>query len=831
MALDVAAWRRADRLSRRTKLALAIGAFILGSISACLSFRETDRIARMSDFEVETRYEGVHDENLGFIASIAANAKHRFRESPEYEEEQENERSVERLLGEVSQQALDLLSHGISPERPAHDPGTADTPELDVDLEDLAGLLFHPKLSTVSIEHFGLTRRRVSSQTPPNRPNSAIGTWFLETDFENGRSVRSYVFVPASLVIQDSAALSEADSPVDLSPLVKRELVLAKILERVVLDPAAGFEDRLQQLEASSLYFIPPSGFAYLITLGQQEASEYKDYLDPVASFSDRTYFQNASSSTTSFYATELYFDGIGESLVRSYCRYIRVPELNLEGMLVVDRRLPTADDLLTWLADKGPLTDFQIYRHRVTPDASRQNASEYQELLKRVRKRYDASFSTTAAWIDSNVKQATGEVQRHVVDDRTLFTVPVGAEEVAILSLDPRWWKRSRFYHLILFAASLVSLGAMIALARVALRDSLRSEREHEEAEQRHTQILQRLQGGFLIVSRDRVIVEANDKFRDIVQDQECVGQPIGKYFIEKTAAEIIEHQTDAGKSGFEITGSTLDTQGSIAPAIITGTPLTIKEEPGASMLIVIPSKELEITIGSRFLQSFSHALKTPAHSIVMLSQSFRRKKNFPKFETNLSLLRNEVREFSSLIDNILQFSELEIKDVKVTKKPEDLAPTLRTMASMATTRIKTEKKSIEIVRSFPSRIPANVDLEVLKIALNNLVDNAVKYTDSGVIRFQAIQQKSAWRIEIHDTGIGIRDEDRDRVFQIFYRSEDPTVQSRDGLGIGLYVSKRYIELHGGDLEVQQSSENGSQGPGSVFIVTLPVNDAEAAA
>jgi two-component system phosphate regulon sensor histidine kinase PhoR len=243
--------------------------------------------------------------------------------------------------------------------------------------------------------------------------------------------------------------------------------------------------------------------------------------------------------------------------------------------------------------------------------------------------------------------------------------------------------------------------------------------------------------------------------------------------------------------------------------------------------MLILLDSSELELVIGSKFVHSFSHALKTPAHGILLLADSFRRRRAQRKFDFYFSMMELQIREFSGLIDNVLQFSELEMKEVEIKKEPINLAALLRSIAKVASKRA--EEKDLLFEEQIPEKLPVHADAGMMRIVFNNLIDNALKYTEKGRIGIRALDSISQVEVSVYDTGIGIPEEDRDRIFDNFFRSSAPNVKAREGLGIGLHVSRRYVELHGGTLElacssIPQESETGISKPGgSKFTVTLP--------
>jgi two-component system sensor histidine kinase/response regulator len=105
------------------------------------------------------------------------------------------------------------------------------------------------------------------------------------------------------------------------------------------------------------------------------------------------------------------------------------------------------------------------------------------------------------------------------------------------------------------------------------------------------------------------------------------------------------------------------------------------------------------------------------------------------------------------------------------------------------------------------------------LKQIFNNLLSNAIKYTPKGSITLRVIEKNKQYIFEIEDTGIGIAKKDYDIIFKEFKVIENPEVKESKGIGLGLPLTKRLIDLHGGSI-----SFKSEKGRGSTFSFTLPI-------
>ena len=109
-------------------------------------------------------------------------------------------------------------------------------------------------------------------------------------------------------------------------------------------------------------------------------------------------------------------------------------------------------------------------------------------------------------------------------------------------------------------------------------------------------------------------------------------------------------------------------------------------------------------------------------------------------------------------------------------------------------------------------------VDKDLLRIALNNLLANAIKYSEpGGKVSLSASETVDAIEIRVTDTGLGVAPEDQERIFERFYRSDDENTRKRGGHGLGLSLAKDIVELHHGRLSVESTL-----GEGAEFIITL---------
>jgi len=141
---------------------------------------------------------------------------------------------------------------------------------------------------------------------------------------------------------------------------------------------------------------------------------------------------------------------------------------------------------------------------------------------------------------------------------------------------------------------------------------------------------------------------------------------------------------------------------------------------------------------------------------------------------------------------------------------------------------RSREEEKTMSIRLDLPAKLPrVEGDLERVRMVLANLVNNAYNYTPGGgdiVVKIRALESREV-QVDVCDNGIGIKPEDQPRIFERFYRGEDPLVLATAGTGLGLSIVKTLVDMHNGRIWF---SSSGVRGEGSIFSFALPLQQLE---
>ncbi|MGB9723458.1 MAG: response regulator, partial [Chloroflexia bacterium] len=221
-----------------------------------------------------------------------------------------------------------------------------------------------------------------------------------------------------------------------------------------------------------------------------------------------------------------------------------------------------------------------------------------------------------------------------------------------------------------------------------------------------------------------------------------------------------------------------------------------------------------------SEFLANMSHELRTPLNSIIGFSRVILNGIDGPLTElqrTDLTAIHNSGVHLLQLINDILDLSKIEAGRMELHKEPVDLAPVVRGV--LDTCRPLVESKPLELRAQIPTDLPpAYADSTRVRQIVLNLVSNAIKYTDRGAITVSASYQAGEIVVSVRDTGIGIAPQDLPKVFEPFRQVGKALDRRASGTGLGLTISRRFVEMHGGRIWVESEP-----GQGSTFSFTLP--------
>ncbi|NER86110.1 ATP-binding protein [Moorena sp. SIO3A2] len=223
-----------------------------------------------------------------------------------------------------------------------------------------------------------------------------------------------------------------------------------------------------------------------------------------------------------------------------------------------------------------------------------------------------------------------------------------------------------------------------------------------------------------------------------------------------------------------------------------------------------------------NEFLANTSHELKTPLNGIIGIAESLidgATGKLSQSTASNLSLIVSSGKRLTQLVNDLLDFSALKHKQINLRIKPVGMREITEVVLLLS--RPLVVNKNLQLINQVSSSIPpVDADENRLQQILYNLVGNAIKFTERGTIKVSAEVVNSYLKITVSDTGIGIPPDKLDRIFEAFEQGDGSINRKYGGVGLGLAVTKKLVQLHGGDIDVESTPNLGSQ-----FSFTLPIS------
>ena len=232
---------------------------------------------------------------------------------------------------------------------------------------------------------------------------------------------------------------------------------------------------------------------------------------------------------------------------------------------------------------------------------------------------------------------------------------------------------------------------------------------------------------------------------------------------------------------------------------------------------VIGLPGERVQI---KGLISDISHQTRTPVSNMKLYIEFLGEEELSEDGRQFLKKLQNQVERLDFLMQSMVKMSRLETGILQIQKEPGDICETLR--RAVAAVVPDAAVKQIDLFMESSGEVMIDHDGRWTQEAVFNILDNAVKYTESGgEIHVALTRQEIFLKISISDTGKGIAPERQAEIFTRFYR--EPEVHDKPGVGIGLYLARRIMELQKGYIEVESEP-----GEGAEFRLYLPWRDAQ---
>ena len=226
------------------------------------------------------------------------------------------------------------------------------------------------------------------------------------------------------------------------------------------------------------------------------------------------------------------------------------------------------------------------------------------------------------------------------------------------------------------------------------------------------------------------------------------------------------------------------------------------------------------------QFAQNISHELRTPLNLIVGFAETMIESPEYyggqlpSAYLRDLSIIYRNARHLQGLVNDVLDLARIEAAQMNLVPEKTNLAVLVE--EAVDTARSLVEMQGLELFTEIePGLPPLWVDPVRIRQVLFNLLNNAARFTEQGYVSVHVYQKDNQVIVAVKDTGVGIAPEDVPRVFEAFHQLDGSMQRRRSGVGLGLTISKRFVELHGGRIWAESEP-----GRGSTFYFSLPVNN-----
>jgi signal transduction histidine kinase len=240
--------------------------------------------------------------------------------------------------------------------------------------------------------------------------------------------------------------------------------------------------------------------------------------------------------------------------------------------------------------------------------------------------------------------------------------------------------------------------------------------------------------------------------------------------------------------------------------------------------MAAVVRLRELD-HLKNSFLANMSHELRTPLNSILGFAQVILEGLDGPltaDMENDLGLIEKNGNHLLHLINEILDMAKIEAGRMSLSPEPVNLVELLSDVVETAQSLLRDRSLYLTLKNEEQANVTLLLDYTRMRQVFLNVIGNATKFTDQGGITVAVERFGSKLHVLIHDTGIGIPPDKLEMIFEAFSQVDTSTTRKVGGTGLGLPISRRLVEMHGGRLWAESA---GIPGEGSTFVVELPVN------
>jgi signal transduction histidine kinase len=245
-------------------------------------------------------------------------------------------------------------------------------------------------------------------------------------------------------------------------------------------------------------------------------------------------------------------------------------------------------------------------------------------------------------------------------------------------------------------------------------------------------------------------------------------------------------------------------------------------RDDSAAAMIIIEDITQQKVAEQSRnhFVAHATHELRTPLTNIRLYVETAIEDGDADPLVRGkcLNVINQEARRLERIVGEMLSVSEMEAGSFKLRRSDIRLDQLFKDLATDYAAQAAEKKQRLNF--NLPPKMPViQGDRDKVTLCVHNLIGNAIKYTpEGGEVTVTMEYDQKQLSISVSDTGIGISEEDSAKIFERFYRANDPRVENITGTGLGLTLAREIARLHGGDVSVKSEFNKGS-----TFTISLP--------
>lgn len=375
-----------------------------------------------------------------------------------------------------------------------------------------------------------------------------------------------------------------------------------------------------------------------------------------------------------------------------------------------------------------------------------------------------------------------------------------------------------------------------LFALA-IDITEKKEYEKNLKRQEEKYRNIIENMNLGLLEVDRNDVVQYANQSFYTLsgCSPADLIGRKAGEVLLDEEARKIIEEKNAVREAGvsdiYEL--AIRNRKGERRWWMVSGAPrFNDNGEQVGSVgihLDVTERKLLELELKEArrkaeesskaketFLATMSHEIRTPLNAIIGISNLLKQREMDQEQLEQLDILSFSANHLHSLITDVLDFSKIDAGKIEFSRN--EFRPLSLVRNILHTFRPKCEEKGVQLSMEATSDIHEVLLGDELRLSqvLNNLLSNAVKFTSAGKITVSLSAdpinaRRTRLKFDVTDTGIGIKKEKLDRIFDDFVQADSSIVKEYGGTGLGLSITRKLIRLQGGDIRVTSKPGKGS--------------------